>query len=169
MKHIAIPPVFLLVTGTLLSAQTPAAGKLPEFDVASVKQNKSSTLQVNSNFPLGPGDVYVPNGGFLSATNFPLITYLFFAYKIKGNQGQYLLQQLPKWVTEDRFDIQARAEANPNKDQMRLMRRSLLADRFKLALHTETREVPVLGFVLLKPGRPGPQASASPVRCTLFD
>jgi uncharacterized protein (TIGR03435 family) len=157
MKYIAIPTVVLLLAGSPLSAQTSAAEKLPEFDVASVKQNKSLTLRANSNFPLGPGDVYVPNGGFLSATNFPLITYLTFAYKVKGNQRQYLLQQLPKWVTEDRFDIQARAEGNPNKDQMRLMMRSLLADRFKLAIHTETREVPVLAFVLLKPGKTGPQ------------
>ena len=38
---------------------------------------------------------------------------------------------------------------------MRLLMRSLLADRFKLAIHTETREVPVLAFVLIKPGVTG--------------
>jgi uncharacterized protein (TIGR03435 family) len=125
------------------------------FDVASVKPNKSGD-QPNSNFPLGPGDVYVPNGGLFSATGLPLATYIFFAYKIMGNQAQSLLPQLPGWVTTERFEIQARAEGNPSKDQMRLMMRSLLADRFKLAIHNETREVSVLALVLLKPGKTGP-------------
>ena len=58
-----------------------------EFDVASVKSNKSSDPPY-ANFPLGPGDVYVPNGGLFSATNFPVFTYIVFAYKIKGNQAQ---------------------------------------------------------------------------------
>jgi uncharacterized protein (TIGR03435 family) len=40
---------------------------------------------------------------------------------------------------------------------MRLMMQSLLADRFKLAVHFETREVPVLALTLVKPGKTGPQ------------
>jgi hypothetical protein len=43
------------------------------FDVASVKPSKLGG-QPYSNFPLGPGDVYVPNGGLFTATNFPLAT-----------------------------------------------------------------------------------------------
>jgi uncharacterized protein (TIGR03435 family) len=135
---------------------TPSAEIQLKFDVASVKLNKSGN-QPNSNFPLGPGDVYTPNGGFFSATDFPLITYISFAYKLAGNQLQSLQPQLPRWATTDRFDIQARAEGNPGKDQMRMMMRSLLADRFKLAIHHETREVPVLAFVLIKPGVTGPR------------
>jgi uncharacterized protein (TIGR03435 family) len=123
--------------------------------------NKSGN-PATANFPLGPGDVYVPNGGLFSAIGFPLVTYLFFAYKVIGNQGQYLLPQLPGWATTDRFDIQARAEGNPGKDQMRMMMRSLLADRFKLAVHTESREVPVLAFVLAKPGKTGQQLQPHP-------
>src|ERR1019366_1600509 len=134
-----------------------AAGQT--FDVASVKVNKTDNPP-NSNFPLEPGDVYVPNGGLFSATGFPLVTYLFFAYKIVNNQGQYLLPQLPAWATTDKFDIQARAEGNPGKDQMRILMRGLLADRFKLAMHTEKRDLPVLGLVLAKPGKTGPQLQA---------
>jgi uncharacterized protein (TIGR03435 family) len=151
-------------TKTAAPQASTAIGDQLMFDVASVKPNKSGNPPT-FNFPLGPGDVYVPNGGFLSATNFPLGTYIAFAYKILGNQMQSLMAQLPEWVMTDRFDIQARAEGNPGKDQMRLMMRSLLADRFKLAIHTETREVPVLAFVLLKPGTTGahlrPHASDS--------
>ena len=139
---------------------------LPAFDVASVKQNKSglppSGDMPTSNFPLGPGDVYVPNGGFFSATNQPLITYILFAYKIKGNQVQSLLPKLPAWVKTERFDIRARAEGDPGKDQMRLMMQSLLADRFKLGIHTESRQMQVLAFVVSKPGKIGPRLQPHP-------
>jgi uncharacterized protein (TIGR03435 family) len=131
------------------------------FTVASVKPNQSDASP-RSNFPLNSGDAYTANGGLFSATNFPLVTYIFFAYKLQGNEGLPLVRQLPGWVTTGRFDIQARADGNPTKDQMRLMMRSLLADRFQFAVHTETRETPVLAFVLAKPGKTGPQLQPHP-------
>lgn len=138
-----------------------APEKLPSFDVASVKPNKASTPPY-SNFPLNAGAMYTANGGLLSATNFPLVTYIFFAYNLLGNQAQFLVPQLPGWVMTDHFDIQARVTGSPTKDQMRLMMRSLLADRFKLAIHNEKRDVPVLAFVLLKPGKTGPELQRHP-------
>ena len=120
------------------------------FDVASVKPNKSDA-PANSRFPMGPGDAYVPDGGLFSASNQPLIVYLRFAYKL----GQSDLLDLPAWVYNDRFDIEARAQGNPTKDQTRLMMQSLLADRFKLTKHTETRTRPVFDLVLSKAGEPG--------------
>jgi uncharacterized protein (TIGR03435 family) len=157
--------VSLLLNIGLLRAQSPsgksaaqastATGHPLAFDVASVRANKSDAPPY-ANFPLGPGDVYVPNGGYFAATNQPLAVYILFAYKVKGNQAQALIPQLPGWVTSDRFDIQARAEGNPSKDEMREMMRSLLADRFRLAIRTEEREVPVLAAVLVKPGKTGP-------------
>src|SRR5580700_2831748 len=91
----------------LWSAQTPtvdwqtAAGGKMVFDVASVTRNTTapSPDAVASNFPLGPGDVYGSSGGRFRAANFPLIVYLEFAYKISDNQEQFLLPQLPEWVT----------------------------------------------------------------------
>ncbi len=136
--------------------QSTAKAKEMAFDVASVKPSKSSDRPY-SNFSLGPGDAYVPNGGYFAASNLPLFTYIAFAYKIQGNEGQYLLPQLPSWVISERFDIQARAEGNPGKDDMRTMMRALLADRFKLKIHTEKREIPVFELVLTKPGKTGPQ------------
>ena len=61
------------------------------------------------------------------------------------------------WTTEDRFDIEARAPGNPTKADYRLMMQSLLADRFKLTVHYETRVVPLFELVLAKPGKFGPQ------------
>jgi uncharacterized protein (TIGR03435 family) len=133
----------------------------PAFDVASIKPDKSDAPPW-SNFPLNSGDAYAANGDLFSATNFPLVTYIFFAYKLMGNQAHFLVPQLPGWAMSERFDIQARAADNPAKDQMRMMMRSLLADRFKLAIHTETREVPVFALVLAKPGKTGPQLQPHP-------
>lgn len=147
-----------------LPAQT-APAKLPEFDVASVKANKSDD-QPFANMPLGPGAVYTPTGGFFSARNLPLMIYIAFAWKIGGSEYQGLQQQLPAWVTTDRFDIQSRAYGNPDKDTMRAMMRSLLADRFKLAIHTEKREIPVSAFVLATPGELGPQLRLHPANAT---
>lgn len=140
------------IAATLLAGS--AAGQT--FDVASVKPGKPGD-QPHANFPLGPGDAYTPNGGLFSASNYPLVSYFFFAYKIGGIEEQTLLAQLPRWTIAERFDVQARAEGNPGKDQMRLMMRALLADRFKLAIHHETREVSVLTLVLAKAGKTGPQ------------
>jgi uncharacterized protein (TIGR03435 family) len=157
--HIAAAGVLgLLITVAAAQSTDPAT---PKFEVASIKPNKSAD-QPYSNFPLGPGDVYIRNGGYLSATGFPLITYLSFAYKIIGNQGQYLAPQLPEWAKTERFDIQARAQSDPGKDGMRLMMRALLAERFKLVLHYEEREVPVFAFVLAKSGKLGPDLHSHP-------
>jgi bla regulator protein blaR1 len=133
------------------------AGGKQSFDVASVKQNKSGGEFSNMNVPIGPGDVYPRNGGLFSGTNVPLISYIYFAYKLSGSELQLLLPHLPNWVVRDRFDIQARADGNPTKDQMRLMMQSLLEDRFKLVIHYETQQLPVFALVLSKPGKTGPQ------------
>lgn len=136
------------------------AGGKQSFEIASVKQNKSGSEVTRMSVPIAPGDIYPPNGGLFSGTNVPLISYIYFAYKLSGTQFQFLLPQLSQlspWVKEDRFDIQARADGNPTKDQMRLMVQSLLADRFKLTIHYETRQLPVFALVLTKPGKTGPQ------------
>ena len=63
----------------------------------------------------------------------------------------------------ERFDIQAKSDLpDPTKNQMRLMTQALLADRFKLHVHMETREMPVLALVLIKPGTLGPQLHPHP-------
>src|ERR1700758_882904 len=85
--------------------QIAASGKMA-FDTATVIQNTARSSITGSDFPLGPGDVYNVTGGRFGSKNLPLITYIFFAYKITNNQEQFLLSQLPKWVITDRFDIQ---------------------------------------------------------------
>jgi uncharacterized protein (TIGR03435 family) len=79
--------------------------------------------------------------------------------------------KLPKWTSTEYFDIQARAVGSPTKDQLRLMMQSLLAERFRLAIHNETRQLPVFALVLVKSGKTGPhlQAHAADDSCpTVF-
>ena len=116
----------------------------------------------DSSFPLGPGDAYTPTGGLFTAGNQPLIAYIGFAYKLRESD----LPGLQNWVYNDRFDIEARTQANPTKAQMRLMMQSLLADRFKLAVHTATKQGPVFALVLSKPGKTGPQLQRNAEPCS---
>ena len=136
-------------------SQTTSAPR-KEFDVASVKQNKSDARPV-MNFPPGPEDAYTPGGGSFSGSGVTLYQYISLAYDFTVYDYQLLKSRLPQWVFTDRFDIQARASGNPTKAEMRLMMQSLLADRFKLAIHFESREVPVFALILAKAGNTGPQ------------
>ena len=139
-------------------AQSPtAAAAIPAFQLVSVKANKSGNEFSNMNVSLLPGDASAPTGGLLSGTNVPLISYIYFAYKLTGSQLQLLLPTVPSWVITDKFDLQAHADGNPSNDQLRLVLQSVLADRFRLATHYETRQLPVFALVLAKPGTTGAQ------------
>jgi uncharacterized protein (TIGR03435 family) len=161
---VGIAGCLLLVLGpSLVRAQSSAtedwekaAGGKMSFDVSSVKQNTSNKFSPPS-VPLDIGDSYSPNGGLFSATDVPLSVYIEFAYKLMltPSQTESLLSGLPKWATNDRFDIQARTAANATKDQIRLMMLSLLADRFKLAVRFEMKQLPVFALILEKPGTLG--------------
>lgn len=136
--------------------QTKAGGKL-QFEVASVRLNPGPPEP--SNFRLSPDDAYANTGGLLNA-DFPLATYIEFAYKIwpTREQWQTMYAHVPKWVQTDAYEIHARAaETNPTKDQMRLMMQSLLKERFGLVVHYETQDAPVLELLLTKPRTLGPQ------------
>lgn len=134
--------------------QTAAGGKMT-FEVASIRPSKPDTF-TPPNFALSSDDSYLSTGGIFNA-DFPVATYIEFAYKLNPDQGRLMRASLPKWATTDAFEIHARSEnQNPTKDQMRLMVQSLLADRFKLTFHFEAQQVPVLALTLLKPGKTGP-------------
>jgi uncharacterized protein (TIGR03435 family) len=134
-----------------------AAGTKSEFEVASIRLAKPDTF-LRPNMVLNSEDTPVPLGGRFIA-DFPLEIYIEFAYKIMPTHEQEdaMFAHLPKWVLTDRFVIEAEASGHPTKDQIRLMMQSLLADRFKLVVHFETREMPVFVLVLDKPGKLRPR------------
>jgi bla regulator protein blaR1 len=134
-----------------------AAGGKMQFEVASIRIGEPDKF-IPPNFALNIDDTSIPPGGRLLA-DFPLESYIEFAYKIMPAraQAEAMIAHLPKWVAEDSFVIQAKAEGTPTKDQMRLMMQSLLADRFKLAVHFETQEIPVLAVGRKRSGEFGPR------------
>jgi bla regulator protein blaR1 len=141
----------------VLAAQTPgdwqtAAGGKMAFEVASIKLAKPGTFTMPTFF-LDLGDGKPPGARF--SGSWPLAAYIWFAYKLDTFQSD-LRAQLPKWANDDSV-IDAKADGNPTKDQMRLMMQSLLADRFKLRAHLEAKQVPVLALTLVKPGKLGPK------------
>jgi len=109
------------------------------FDVASIKPNNGDAR----------GVTFAPmSGGRLTVENNPLTNLIGNAYRVPS----YRMLGGPDWISSDRFDIQARAEGNPSKDQIMLMLQTLLADRFKLKVHSETRELPAFTLTAAKSG-----------------
>lgn len=137
--------------------QTAAGGHM-DFEVASIHLGEPGKF-IPPTFGLNIDDESIPPGGHFIA-DFNLPAYIEFAYKLMltPEQSDAMLTHLPAWVRSQAFVIEAKAStANPTKDQMRLMVQALLADRFKLAVHFEPKDTPVLAMVLAKPGVLGPR------------
>jgi uncharacterized protein (TIGR03435 family) len=126
------------------SQQSPAAAApLPEFEAVSVKPNKSGGIQ---------GAIHPSRGERLTATNRTLRDLIRWAYSVRDFQ----ISGEPSWVDDERYDVAAKADGNPRFDFLQpsfeTMFQSVLSDRFKLALHHETKELPVYTLVVAKNG-----------------
>lgn len=134
-----------------LKAQQPAAGAT--FEVASVKANRSGDNRVM----LG-----LQPGGRFSAQNVPLRLLIQNAYRVQGFQ----IVNAPDWAGSERFDISAKAEGDPSQEQVQQMVRALLADRFKLQVHRENKEMPIYALVLAREdGKLGPKLKPAAADC----
>lgn len=134
-----------------------AAGRSMAFEVVSVKQDVSGPdAPVSWNIPPTSDDSFSPTGGLFATKNLPVIHYIAFAYKLTFVQNESIATQLPAWAKKTRFDIMARGPTVATKDQFRLMLQTLLADRFKLAVHYQTKQVPVFALELIRSGKLGP-------------
>ena len=110
---------------------------LPSFEVASVKKLPKPATSTTSRS--GPGR--------LTYTNVPLRTLMMLAWGIRD----YQIIDPPGWLTTDRFSVNAKAETAVPRDQVLLMLRSLIVERFNLKYHAEKRELPT--YVLVLPGK----------------
>jgi uncharacterized protein (TIGR03435 family) len=131
----------LAVAGFLLSS-CHAFGQTsprPEFEVASIKLNKSADGRI----------MVMPAGGRFTATNIPLQFLIENAYRIKDFQ----LSGAPSWLLSERYDIEAKAEGTPGYDAMLPMLQTLLEDRLQLKFHHETKELPIYALVVAKTGK----------------
>jgi uncharacterized protein (TIGR03435 family) len=142
-----------IAAGPDVRAQAPAGPARPAFEVASIKRNVS--VSDGASFRGQPG-------GRASVTNNTLRNIIRNAYGLQNFQ----IVGGPDWINSERWDIVAKAEGDPSPQQMTLMFRTLLADRFKLVVHNEMRETPIYALVLARSdGRLGPQLRPSSVDC----
>ncbi|HET9777590.1 MAG TPA: TIGR03435 family protein [Gemmatimonadaceae bacterium] len=138
-----------LSLGTLVTAAAVVvlAQSEPRFEVASVKPNRSGERT-------GPNVRY--EGSQFVAVNDNLLTILRTAWRLPADQ----VVGGPDWVRSERerFDIFAKAPEGATRAQMPLMVRALLADRYTLETHFETRQVPMYALVVARrDGRLGPR------------
>src|SRR5262245_9371140 len=94
------------------------------FEVASVKVNRSG-------FPGGMSETF-PGGRYVE-TNETLRRLVVNAYGVED----FLVFGGPAWAASDRFDVDGRAGYETTRQQLMLMMRALLADRFKLVVRNE--------------------------------
>ena len=148
---VVLPIIFGLVNATPIRAESQAsntAASAPAYEVASIKPDKSGDFRFKI--------MNTPNG--LSA-NTTLQMLIRLAYGVEDHQ----ISGGPSWVGKDKYEIEAKMDSptadelrKSNEDQNRLEReamlQALLADRFKLTLHRETKELPVYSLVIAKNG-----------------
>jgi len=142
----------------------------PRFDVVSihpVPPNAPMIVREIGYTSVHPGGQYIDPSVSLSSL-------IAFAYRIPA---YFQLTGLPDWAKRQEYSVSAKPSPDfpalppaGNTEQVRLMMRALLADRFHLKLHTETREEPVYQLELAKGGlkikevaAPEPPAGETPV------
>ncbi|MBZ5626916.1 MAG: TIGR03435 family protein [Acidobacteriia bacterium] len=130
-----------LVNGPPARAQAPSAspGSL-KFEVASLKPSQPGSR--------GSPPRPAPGGERYVAANVTLKLLISVAYRIKVDQ----VAGGPDWINTGRYDLNAKAEKPSSTADLDLMLQDLLADRFKLKFHRETRELPVYALTVDKGG-----------------
>ena len=157
---LAVPLGIGLARGKMVQAQgsrseepSPAGSQQvfdTKFEVASIKQDKSGARGVQ--FMLRPGR--------FTATNIPIRMVIKFAYHLQSNNQ---LTGGPGWINSDKYDIEGKefdsfAESmkghplEKTAEHIRRMVQSMLADRFNLKVHRETKELPVYALVVANHG-----------------
>jgi uncharacterized protein (TIGR03435 family) len=138
--------------------QTPAASQAPaQFEVASVKPNMSGDSKAA---------MQTPPGRF-TATNVTLRQLIREAYHLQ----EFQITGGPNWLDRDRFDIVAKAEGPESPEgtvanRVPLMLRALLAERFGLGVHIESKELPIYALIPARAdGMPGAQLKRAAPAC----
>jgi uncharacterized protein (TIGR03435 family) len=152
---IAMPLTLGVLQAPMLLAQTQVAAALPSFEAASIKRNASGES----------GGSFGSRGSQLVVTNNTLFNIIRNAWGIQANQ----ILGGPDWVRSDaeRFDITAKAPDGAKPDQMLRMAQALLAERFKLKIHRESRDVPIFALVMARADRKlGPHITPAAFDCT---
>jgi uncharacterized protein (TIGR03435 family) len=118
----------------------------PAFVVATIKPSNPNAL----------GQGYGFRGEDVTTSNTSLSWLITMAYSMHANQ----VIGVPGWFDSERFDVLGRPDTpgQPSRDQLKIMFKKLLAERFQLKFHLEKRELPAYTITVLKAG---PKFSAS--------
>src|SRR4051812_19675231 len=131
-----------------LAAQQPR----PTFDVASIKRNATGEEMMTFRT--------MPDGTVLMS-NVTMQVAISRAYP-----DQYAVVDLPGWASSERYDITAKAPTGSSAASAPAMLRDLFADRVKLRVHVEMRDVPSYALMLAREDRrPGPALKVSALDC----
>src|ERR1051325_2017944 len=149
----------LCVVAASLGAIALVAAQDPTFEVASVKQNTSGE---------GGQFIRMMPGNRFNATNMPPRGLITLAYQLQ----QFQLVGGPPWIASEHYDIVGKLSGDQpmqfvpgQPNPIMIAMRGLLAERFKLKLHKETRELDVYNLVTIKPGVPGRELKPATVDC----
>ena len=151
----------LLLAGIAIAALTLAA-QSPRFDVVSVKP---SSLEGN-----GDGTTTVRPGAFTNgrylAINSKVMRLIQVAF---ASEDFAAIEGAPSWMQRESFDVDARAGIQSvTPVQLEMMLRNLLAERFRMTTHVETRTMKVYDLVVRRAdSRLGPNLRASSQNCSI--
>jgi bla regulator protein blaR1 len=155
---LALPVIVGALTVPVIRAQDVAGrqttdGGKSAFEVASVKPNNRGGRTLVQALP-----------SRLVMTNFALRRLILLAYGVQD----YQLSGDPTWVASDHYDIEAKADGTASAQEMEgPMLQGLLKSRFRLALHRETKQLPIYEMIVAKGGAkltPAKEGSCVPYR-----
>jgi uncharacterized protein (TIGR03435 family) len=130
-----------------------AADADPNFEVATIKPNNSGATSMQG--------LVIRGRNFITRAS-SLGDLISFAYEVQAKQ----IVNAPDWLDKDRFDIDAvpEQEGVPNSEQIRVMIRKLLADRYGLKFHHEQRD---MSAYVLTVGKDGQKLKATQIQGNL--
>ena len=150
MSHLrSLASLGLIASCALMVPLAQSQSDAPAFETATIKESSAPSI-----------GTFAPDR--FSRPYTTLSSLLIYAYQVSAFQ----IVGGPDWVRERYYDVQAKAEGTPTADQMRLMVRRLLAERFNLKTHMETRTLPRYGLVMARSDkRLGPRIRQSALDC----
>ena len=136
--------LLLVLAAGAAMGQTPAP-PLPAFEVASVKPaaplNRGQLLSGQGHVGMKIDAARVDIGS-MSLADLIRVAYRVKPYQISG----------PDWMASERFDVLAKLPEGASREQVPEMLQALLAERFKLTVHRESKEYAVYALVVGKSG-----------------
>lgn len=161
------PCVFAQTSATPTAVAPVQKSVQHSFDAVSLRAGGKKYYMIGLDYLDSASKEELPKDGLVN-WNITLGYLMSFAYDLReSHEVSAMWQALPKWTQNEWYVLQARVEGSPSRAEVRQMVRSLLEERFKLAVHTEKHEGEVYALTYVKPGSQfKPHVTGAP--CTNF-